>query len=111
MIKRIQIALLYINIKRLIINLFEFFLSLLFTTIINTIFTPMAILFVEITIKILFNNVTTIKDNLKDFIPYISYNKIDNVFELNSPLIVGLWVLFVMLLYMQVYSIRDIKEK
>ncbi len=94
-----------------IIMLFEFFLSLLFTTIVNTIFTPMAILFVEITIKILFNNVTAIKDNLKDFIPYISYNKVDNIFTLNSPLIVCLWVVLVMLLYIQVYSMKDIKEK
>lgn len=108
---KISIDLLLTFLYLYIIMLFEFFLSLLFTTIINVIFTPMAILFIEITIKILFNNVTAIKDNLKDFIPYISYNKVDNIFTLNSPLIVSLWVVLIMLLYIQVFSIKDIKEK
>ena len=108
---KISINLLLSFIYLYIIMLLEFFISITLTTLISIIFTPMAILFIEITIKILFNNIEAFKNNLKDFIPYLSYDKEFNLLKINSPVIIVLWIVLGMLLYIQIYSIKELKEK
>ena len=89
--------------------IFEALISIGLTEIFNVIITPLFILFLFLVIRILMNNYQKLKDLFFDYIPYIIYNSKKNIFEFGNSLISVIIILALIILYIQIYSIKDIK--
>ena len=89
--------------------IFELLISIGLTEIFNLFITPLFVLFIFLILKILMNNYVKIKELFFDYIPYITYNSKENIFEFGNPLIIILLVFALIFIYIQIYSIKDIK--
>ena len=91
--------------------IFEALVSIGLTEIFNIIITPLFIVFAFMVIRILMNNFNNIKDILFDYIPYLIYNSKKNIFEFGNSLISIALIVAMIILYVEIYSIKDIKWK
>ena len=91
--------------------IFEALVSIALTEIFNVIITPLFVLFLFLIIRILMNNYNNIKDLFYDYIPYLIYNAKDNLFEFGNSIVSITLIISLIIIYIQIYSIKDIKWK
>ena len=92
----------------LIIDFFEISLSVLLSTLVSSIFIPMAVLFISIIFKVICQSVVSFKNSISYFIPILEEAK----YGLDGEgIMVGvIWVILLIFLYFSVYNVRDLKQ-
>lgn len=88
---------------------FEALISIVLTEIFNVIITPLFVLFLFLIIRLLMNNYEKIKDLFFDYIPYLIYNSKENIFEFGNPIVSITLIFSLIIIYIQIYSIKDLK--
>jgi len=104
-----------ININSILILLFIFLsmifeagLSMLLTTLVNSIFIPMIILFVGIIIRLLSSSFPKIEEITSKIFPIINISGTDIIF--NSYLVTPILSILFYIIYVFYYNIKDLKE-
>lgn len=104
-----------ININSILILLFIFLsmlfeagLSMLLTTLVNSIFIPMILLFVGIIIRLLSSSFPKIEEIISKIFPIININGNDIIF--NSYLVTPILTILFFVIYVFYYNIKDLKE-
>lgn len=93
-----------------IIMMFEFSVCILFTSFIPIILTPMIFLFVFFVIKLLCNNYNMISNFFSKLIPIININQKNLYFEIHNPILCIIWILLLLIIYINIYTIKDLKQ-
>ncbi len=104
-----------ININSILILLFIFLsmvfeagLSMLLTTLVNSIFIPMIVLFVGIIIRLLSSSFPKIEEITSNIFPIINISSNDIVF--NSYLVTPILSILFYIIYVFYYNIKDLKD-
>ena len=111
----IRYSLYKININSILILLFIFLsmifeagLSMLLTTLVNSIFIPMIILFVGIIIRLLSSSFPKIEEITSKIFPIINISGTDIIF--NSYLVTPILSILFYIIYVFYYNIKDLKD-
>jgi len=89
--------------------IFEALASIALTEIFSMMITPLFVLFSFLIIRILMNNFKKISDSFINYFPYTIYNSKNNLFEFGNLLIIIVMILFLTIIYIEIYSIKDFK--
>lgn len=89
--------------------MFEVIISILMTTLFPIVLVPMSILFIFLVLRLICNNYTIIMEYISNFIPLLRLNKDNLDFEMTNPILSVIWILLCFILYINVYSIKDLK--
>lgn len=92
-----------------IVMLFEALTSIALTEIFSMMITPLFVLFSFLVIRILMNNYKKISDSFINYFPYTIYNSKNNIFEFGNFIIILIMMLFLTVIYVEIYSIKDLK--
>lgn len=93
----------------LLAGMYEALLASVLTVLWNSAFTPTLTLILFLSFKILDNNMPLLGERLSVVLPYVRMNPQDVWIELLNPVLIAVWIGFYALLYIQLYTIRDIK--
>lgn len=88
-------------------NLFVIMIEMLFTTIFQSIFVPMIVLFLSVALKILCDSIKSLKDSLSYFIPLIDFK--NNQYYLDGGIMASVVIILLGALYLSFYNSRDLK--
>ncbi|MBE6137579.1 MAG: hypothetical protein E7176_04205 [Erysipelotrichaceae bacterium] len=106
----VPIAMSYIGFMNIIVvMMFEFSVCIVFTTILPIVFIPMCSLFIFIVIKLLSNNYRMVMDIISKIMPVVKLNSSSMTFETSNPILSIIWVLLLIVIYVNIYSLKDIK--
>ena len=83
-------------------------ISFLLSTTINIILIPMVFMFISAVIKLLTNNFTLFKNVIIKIIPLVNINY-DGI-NCDGAILAPIWIILITLLYLSVYSIKDLKQ-
>lgn len=91
----------------LLTNVFLIMIEVLFTTIFQSIFIPMVILFINISFKILSDSIYTLRLTLSRLMPIIGIEK--NKYIIDGDIIGIVFISISFILYLSFYNIKDLK--
>lgn len=86
---------------------FTYSISLVVTTLIQTIFPPMLILFISLIKSVLVSSFSSVKNVLKELIPIPLFQ--DGYVIMNSIFVIPVFLFIFILIYIFLYNIKDIK--
>ncbi len=92
----------------MLLCLYEFVLNMIVITILPIVFTPMIILFLEIVVKLICNNYDKISKTLTGFIPILEVSNETIAIDMKYSYMSIIWIILYILLYFNVYNIKDI---
>ncbi|MBQ3253529.1 MAG: hypothetical protein IJA65_03145 [Acholeplasmatales bacterium] len=89
-------------------TIIEAFFSILVTMILPSVITPMISIFMFIVVRLLSNNITDVKNITKQILPIIEVNSSKLVCE--TIYLAPIWCILIVLLYISIYNIKDLKQ-
>lgn len=93
----------------LLAGMYEASLASVLTVLWNSVFTPTLTLFLFLSLKVIGNNTPLLGERLSVVLPYLRINTRTLRVELLNPVLIGIWILFYTLLYIQLYMMKDVK--
>lgn len=89
--------------------LFQALLGLAISSIHSSIFIPIGYLFLQIIYLVVFTNNEVVMDKIGYILPWISIDDKATIY-MKNPITTGVWIISLIILYINIYNIKDIKN-